>query len=201
VLARRRLAVRHREVALRRLCDSDPQTAEGVKAIASAAPAMRTRPWQTVRRHRPTRRALSASRSAVRQLILGGSPWLFQRQRGGLGGRAETAAFHPRACRGMGWQLASDGPVGDEEDFRRAAVSAPLVAETGADSQVCRNDQMHRHAPVPTFPCMVASAGPSDATRRPLRRMLSAYARNSGSGELMPAGFIRTDRRSTASGC
>ena len=63
-----------------RLCDSGLQTAQSVKAIASAGPAMRMRWWQTSRRQRPTRHARSASWSAVRQLTSGGSAWPLKRQ-------------------------------------------------------------------------------------------------------------------------
>ena len=39
--------------------------------------------------------------------------------------------FPSRACRRTGSRLAVGGPVGDEEDFRCAAVSVPLVAKAG----------------------------------------------------------------------
>ena len=54
-----------------------------------------------------------------------------ERQRSGLASRAETVAFTSCLPSKMVCSQRSGGPVGDEEDYRRAAVTAPLVAETG----------------------------------------------------------------------
>jgi hypothetical protein len=45
--------------------------------------------------------------------------------------------FRSRACRRTGSPLAVGGPVGDEDDFRRVAVSVPLVAGSRAGGSMC----------------------------------------------------------------
>ncbi len=71
--------------------------------------------------------------------------WPLQRRCGCLAGAADTAAFRLVLADEQGRCSWSDGSVGGTEDLGRAAVSAPLVAESGAgiehaDSAKCLGD-------------------------------------------------------------